>query len=187
VSANTSAINNANPTASWINPLRFPCPPINGGDVSLTPRQALLGRRHVTGRATRVPGAGATDPSDRSGDLVATVRAHLVRVRRWIGDERATRVSRCRRELDAAQGMHGPGDTGPGAVMGVVVACAAQVPRSPPADDHTSHDDRLRVAGLPYGSLTRRVPPNERTNSGTPTPLASVRRADPNTVVLPAD
>ena len=120
--------------------------------------------------------------SDRPRGLAATARTHLVQVRRLAGNERATRVSRSRRELDAAQGMHGPGDTSPGAVMGVVVACAAQVPRTPTADDHTSHDDRLRVAGLPSGGLTRRLPPNERTNTGTPTPVASVRRAGPDTV-----
>jgi hypothetical protein len=40
----------------------------------------------------------------------------------------------------------------------------------------------LRFAGLPYGSLTRRLPPKERTNTGTPTPVASTRRAGPDTV-----
>jgi hypothetical protein len=45
--------------------------------------------------------------------------------------------------------------------VGVVVASAAQVPRSAPVADHPAHDDRLRVGGFPYGSLTRRLPPDE--------------------------
>jgi hypothetical protein len=157
------------PTASRINPLGFPCRRSRTATLASPRVGPCWGRRRVTRRATRVPGDGPPTLLDRSGGLAATVRAHLVQVRWLARYERATRVSRGRAELDAAQGMHGPGDTGPSAVMGVVVACAAQVPRSAPVADHPAHDDRLRVAGLPSGSFTRRLPPNERaTPAGQP-------------------
>jgi hypothetical protein len=149
------------PTASRINPLQFPC--CRSRTATLTaPHVGRWGRRHVTGTRHEGPRGWATDPfrpvrwpcCDRSGTPGPGLAAGWGRT--W--HQSFPRPG----ELDAAQGMHGPGDTGPGAVVGVVVIWAAQVPRSAPADDHTPHDDRLSVAGLPYGSLPPRDPRNER-------------------------
>jgi hypothetical protein len=171
VGANTSAINNANPTAHRIvdQSSRVSVSSIKDGDINRTPRRPRLAGVGATGTCPEVPCGGPSTLSDRSGGLATTVRAHLVRVRRSAGYERATRVSRGQAEFDAAQGMHGPGDTGPGAVVGVVLASTAQVPPSAPVADHPARDDRLRVAGLPYGSLTRRLP--QMSYTGKPAPV----------------
>ena len=185
MSANTSAINNANPTAHRIADQSSPVSVSTdqGRRRQPHPTSRAGERRHVTRRATRVPGGGPPTLSDRSAGLAATGRAHLIQVSRLAGNKRATRVSRRRRELDAAQGhAPGPGDTGPGAVMGVVVACAAQVPPSAPVADHPAHDDRLRGRWLALRQPHTPTSPKRASCTGRPTPVGGAHRAGPDTV-----
>ena len=66
--------------------------------------------------------------------------------------------------------------------MGVVVACAAQVPPSAPVADHPAHDDRLRGRWLALRQPHTPTSPKRASCTGRPTPVGGAHRAGPDTV-----